>query len=1484
MGKKPGPGLRQEWIVLLRPKGLVPALALAFLVHVQAPALDVRKQELAPLGPGETLASREFFRPDLSVTLGNELAPLPPALAAVAGPQAQLYVDPRSGAATNLVAAIPMIPGAGAGNAVSLESVSLALGRPIASVDTAVVGELVRRFAVVNAAALRIDPAQVGPARTEQVTPELWHVTMPQVVRGIPVRYGHVAAALSHGNMVLFGTETWGNVSVDTRPTIGAEQAVEAGFAYAGGRTAGDLLWSPAHLEIIPIAPGGDDGPYGHLLAWVFGFRREGEIESWEVLVDARSGDVVSFEDTNQYDARKVAGGAYPLTNTGICPANTTCGALQSGEPMPYADTGLAAPNNFTDASGVYEYSGGTATTTLNGRFVRMTDTCGPISIGSADGNIDLAGVNGQHDCTSGGGSAGNTAATRSGYYEINKLVEAAKGWLPSNAWLNQKMTSNMNIVDVCNAFYSPSDGSINFFRSGGGCRNTGEIAAVFDHEWGHALDDNDSGGQLSSSSEAYGDITGIYRLRSSCVGYGFFQTANRGCGMTADGTGFNQNESLTGQYCDTNCSGVRDADWAGHVANVPGTALGFVCAHCSAGSGPCGRQVHCSAAPSRQAAWDLVARDLQAAPFNMSREDAFNLGSKIFFQGSGIIGSWHGCTCGASSNGCGATNAYMTWIAADDDDGNLNNGTPHMTAIFNAFNRHGIACSTPAAVNGGCAGGPTTAPAVTATSTVSNQISVSWTAVAGAARYRVLRTEGFAGCDFGKAVVFEGNTLAYTDNDVADDRTYSYVVQPVGVSGACTGPGSVCTQATPVSCAGRLSSDRSVYGCGDVVQLKVTDADLKNAGPQTVAVSSTVETTPELVTLVESPAGSGVFRGSIPTSAAPSAGAGVLKVANGSTATMSFVDASACGTPDVPLQRTATIDCTGQPCTGAIALNKTTFNCSESVQITLVDSDLAGAGSRTVDVTSTVETAPEVVSLLESPAGSGTFVGTIATSSAAPAPNGVLNVAQGSTMTVKYLDASACGVANTLIQKTAPIDCTGQPCKGTLTTDRTVYTCSDAVQVTLVDSDLAGAGSKSIAVSSTQEAAPESLLLSESPAGSGAFVGSIPTTALPAAADGKISGADGSIVTFTYQDASACGLLNATAQRAVPLDCGPPVITNVRAEAITGSSADLKWDTHEPATTFVTYGTSKPPSTSSPVISTLVTAHSVHLAALPECGRIYYSVGSTDQLAQTSLANNGGQFFSFDVGTEVPTWFASPNVPVALPDSSPFPNVTPFTIDDPRTIVDVNVRLNISHNAVGQLIVSLRHPGGAQVFLSNHRGGGGDNFVATVFDDEAAAAIATGTAPFTGSYRPDSTLSVLDGKGAQGTWQLEVLDNVAGNVATITGFEIQITLGEPCAPPEILQLTWPSKTSLAWSADAAAATYTLHRGTSADLPSLLTAATDSCVRASTASTAVTGLSDAPPSGELQWFLVVGSNASGPGQAGFATGGPRLLDSAGSCP
>lgn len=803
-------------------RGVVLRTALAGLT------LAVAAAGFEPPQSGAYLEKKAFFLPELSITstqvpvssivdrLPNRaewkrfLAAQEKAAAEVPGlalPQA--YVDPRSGAATNLIGSFPLVPGPGFGNHLRLGDLSAQLGRKVTKVDAQAVIDALLAFLRTNQGILGIDQTQLGQVRASDVSADLWNLSIPQTYRGVPVRYGRLAATLNRGNLLVVGTETWGDVrGLSTTPTLDAARALAAGFAYAGGRTALDQIVGAPALEIIPLAPkaaqageafAGKVGTgYSHRLAWGFTFKRSPDEALWEILVDAHSGEVLSLQDTNQYVAQQVTGGVYPLTDTGICPNNATCGTMQSGWPMPFADTGLAAPNNFTNSAGLFDYTSGTVTTTLTGRYVDIVDSCGAVSNSSTTGSLNLGGANNQHDCTSAGGGAGNTPASRTAFYEVNKLAEMARGWLPTNTWLQARLTTNVNLNQTCNAFWGGA--SVNFYRSGGGCRNTGEIAGVFDHEWGHGLDDNDAAGVLSSSSEAYADIAAIYRLQASCVGHGFFETSNKGCGTTADGTGFNANEALTGAaYCATDCSGVRDADWVKHTPSTPATALGFVCGQCTTGTGPCGRQVHCAAAPTRQAAWDFVARDLQGAPFNLDSQTAFVVANRIFYQGSGNIGAWHTCTCGSASAGCGAANGYMQWLAADDDNGNLNDGTPHMTAIFNAFNRHGIACATPTAVNSGCAAGPSVAPTLAVTAG-DRQASLSWNTSSGATRYWVLRSEGHAGCDFGKAKIGEVTGTSFVDTQVANGRNYSYNVVAAGASNACFSRVSNCATVTPAA------------------------------------------------------------------------------------------------------------------------------------------------------------------------------------------------------------------------------------------------------------------------------------------------------------------------------------------------------------------------------------------------------------------------------------------------------------------------------------------------------------------------------------------------------------------------------------------------------------------------------------------------------------------------------------------------------------
>ena len=659
----------------MRRRGL--ARSVAFLTCSAALLVNAIAHAIEPKPPEGYLEQKEFFLPELAISSANapldEVLPTLPnraawtsllhARAPAGNGATHGFVDPRSGTATSLIGAFPLLPGRGVGNQVSIENLTARLGRP-AKIDPPTVAAAVLDFVQRHRSLLAIDSNQLGIARAAQVTPDLWQVSIPQVYNGVPVRDARLAASISHGNLVVIGTETWGNVrGLSTIPKLSGDEALAAGFAYIGGGSAMDEMVRLPTLEVVPVAPPeheratGYAGPIGagyrHRLVWTFTFRRLPDDAVWETMVDAHSSQVIAFQDTNDYVNQSITGGVYPLTNTDICPTPQTCGTMQSGWPMPFADTGLAPPNDFTNNAGIFNYTNGTATTTLTGKYVDIVDTCGTIS-NSAAGAIDLGGTNGQHDCTSGGGSPGNTASSRSAFYEVNKIAEQARGWLPSNTWLQSVLTTNVNINNTCNAFWSTAAGTINFYRSGGGCRNAGEIAAVFDHEWGHGLDDNDANGFLSNSSEAYADIAAIYRLQTSCIGYGFLSTQDRGCGQVADGTGFNANDAYPGPlHCDLDCSGLRDADWDKHADHQPDTALGFVCNSCLSGSGPCGRQVHCAAAPSRQAAWDLVARDLRGAPFNYDSQTAFIVGNKLFYQGSGSIGAWHSCTCGISSDVC---------------------------------------------------------------------------------------------------------------------------------------------------------------------------------------------------------------------------------------------------------------------------------------------------------------------------------------------------------------------------------------------------------------------------------------------------------------------------------------------------------------------------------------------------------------------------------------------------------------------------------------------------------------------------------------------------------------------------------------------------------------------------------------------------------------------------------------------------------------
>src|SRR5262249_55290056 len=142
---------------------------------------------------------------------------------------------------------------------------------------------------------------------------------------------------------------------------------------------------------------------------------------------------------------------------------------------------------------------------------------------------------------------------------------------------------------------------------------------------------------------------------------------------------------------------------------------------------------------------------------------------------------------------------------------------------------------------------------------------------------------------------------------------------------------------------------------------------------------------------------------------------------------------------------------------------------------------------------------------------------------------------------------------------------------------------------------------------------------------------------------------------------------------------------------------------------------------------------------------------------------------------------YNSPNVPKQIKDNQTVTST--LTVSDPGTVFDVNVRVNITHQRDQDLDVFLIAPDGTRVELFSDVGGNGQNFTNTMLDDEASAAITAGSAPFTGTYRPEGPLSALDGKSVTGTWTLEITDDQKSKTGTLNSWSLTITRGVGPAP-----------------------------------------------------------------------------------------------------
>ncbi|MBN1355112.1 hypothetical protein JXA40_02465 [bacterium] len=106
----------------------------------------------------------------------------------------------------------------------------------------------------------------------------------------------------------------------------------------------------------------------------------------------------------------------------------------------------------------------------------------------------------------------------------------------------------------------------------------------------------------------------------------------------------------------------------------------------------------------------------------------------------------------------------------------------------------------------------------------------------------------------------------------------------------------------------------------------------------------------------------------------------------------------------------------------GEVKLDRTLYNCDDTIEITVEDLDLEGQGTLTITIDSTTEPGGESVILTET--DTAHFEGTIATGTGTSSPDGILQVDHGDFVTATYEDDNYGGQGPMTLTDQSTVDC----------------------------------------------------------------------------------------------------------------------------------------------------------------------------------------------------------------------------------------------------------------------------------------------------------------------------------------------------------------------------------------------------------------------------------------------------------------------------
>ena len=280
-----------------------------------------------------------------------------------------------------------------------------------------------------------------------------------------------------------------------------------------------------------------------------------------------------------------------------------------------------------TDAQGRVSW-GGTAPAALE-----LTPVGPLVAVENLGGDLATASLSLNPDGTAvwRPGADSQLDAQVSAFIHTSIVKEYVRGFAPDLAYLDVVQDVKVNIDDECNAFSNFT--TIHFFRESVRCVNTATIADVVYHEFGHSMHKQSlipgAGFFDGAFSEGLSDYLAATITDDSGMGRGFFRTD----------TPLRELDPIGSEHI-----------WPRDIAGIHKTGIIF-----------------------GGAMWDL--RD--ALISELGRGPGVALADRLFYA--------------AVQRAPSIPATLVEILAADDDDGDLGNGTPHECTIRAAFGRHGL-------------------------------------------------------------------------------------------------------------------------------------------------------------------------------------------------------------------------------------------------------------------------------------------------------------------------------------------------------------------------------------------------------------------------------------------------------------------------------------------------------------------------------------------------------------------------------------------------------------------------------------------------------------------------------------------------------------------------------------------------------------------------------------------------------------------------